>query len=676
MNRKPLNIIDFSDGIRSEEIRENFDMVESQLNRQNLSIAGYGVASGLNMSIADFKLKITSGVVIDNTGQELFYDNTEFNIALPITELTTETVTVQTGGVINISSIPYCPDGKAAADTVTPDNISNSLVTGITVLNSNDGKQLSVKAIASNVVTIDARYAGLIVNVKYYYTSNRIDTIYINSNLDIAIAQGTQSTSPSGYIPNDLKYILGFLDIRPFTITDGKMKAALSLRNDLRRLRNVYTDTNNFLYLCGTRFDDLQIVHMSQPVDPIENTLWYDAATNNLLVWRTTKGISEWVNVNDTSFVPVLESKIWTMANLDELHKAGKHDLQTFKFNLESDPVTNLVPDLNMLFKPDKHELEVIIDNAPLMSDQFIEIVQDDPHEKYQNNGIGFKLVEPLDRPVYVEARVTHRVNHNDLPERLQRSATFSIEDSQLYSTSNTQKIFNTPAPYLYGETQLEVFVEGKKLVNGVDFLEGADLDSAHKVKGAYTNQFQIIRSISVNDRVACKVTACVYSYDNVISLLGNLGQEIDNAVKVSNVTSAKVDAFTADVNQDILDIQAKVNAAETKAAEIDNAIKKDAVLDKANIPAYINSFIPSGLINVTIVKNASIMVLTGITDKDYINVFDINTTGGNSILRRDVDYSIEKGDDNNYYIHFLGSFDNSTTDNHDIYISGIKLGV
>ena len=41
-----LNIIDFSDGIRPEEIQENFEKLEDQISRERLGVGGSGIAYG------------------------------------------------------------------------------------------------------------------------------------------------------------------------------------------------------------------------------------------------------------------------------------------------------------------------------------------------------------------------------------------------------------------------------------------------------------------------------------------------------------------------------------------------------------------------------------------------------------------------------------------------------
>ena len=71
--------------------------------------------------------------------------------------------------------------------------------------------------------------------------------------------------------------------------------------------------------------------------------------------------------------------------------------------------------------------------------------------------GIGFKLLNKLDRPAFIEVDVTHRVNDSILKNKMQRSATFTTEETIIYSSDlkiNNEIIIKTKAPYLYGENQ------------------------------------------------------------------------------------------------------------------------------------------------------------------------------------------------------------------------------
>ena len=71
-----LNKIDFSRGIRPEEIQENFEYLQEQISRERLNVGGYGIASGLDIETIvnenTFAVNVSDGTVIDNEGLEVF----------------------------------------------------------------------------------------------------------------------------------------------------------------------------------------------------------------------------------------------------------------------------------------------------------------------------------------------------------------------------------------------------------------------------------------------------------------------------------------------------------------------------------------------------------------------------------------------------------------------------
>ena len=78
---KKLKLIDFSQGIKSTEVQHNFEVLQNQLNKERISVAGSGIAYGLNFTIEDFVLKIEEGCLINKKGEEVYIDET--NITIP-----------------------------------------------------------------------------------------------------------------------------------------------------------------------------------------------------------------------------------------------------------------------------------------------------------------------------------------------------------------------------------------------------------------------------------------------------------------------------------------------------------------------------------------------------------------------------------------------------------------
>ena len=73
-----LKIIDFSNGIRSEEIQENFNILQDEINRERINIGGTGIASGLEITpiiTSDrFAIKVSASSIVTNDGEEIYID--------------------------------------------------------------------------------------------------------------------------------------------------------------------------------------------------------------------------------------------------------------------------------------------------------------------------------------------------------------------------------------------------------------------------------------------------------------------------------------------------------------------------------------------------------------------------------------------------------------------------
>jgi hypothetical protein len=689
MDHKDMVIIDFSNGIRSEEIQHNFDALEEQVSRERLAIAGYGISYGLKFSINGFNVNMEDGAIVDKTGKEMFYDAQSMNISLPeLIEWKSRVTTVDQygqiifndgNGHIRLMDIPYAANRLTTADNV---DVSQS---GVSVKDADNANMIiPIVSIQKNIIHVDSKWAGRKVSVQYKYAFNRYDTIYIDEDYTVKVAEGLSSSTPGYYIPPQNKYILGFIKVDAHHLsTDGKTYAAILVEKDLKYLRNMYTDENNQLYICGVPFKDLQIIQMIRPEAPVENTIYYDAESNKLRIWKTVDGVSDWVCVNDTSILPVLEYKIWTP-------EENPSDIQNFIFNSSSD--------LNMKFIPNKNEVEIYISQIPLHSDQFDEITLtdaqtdlvlrdlliseygytavdiDDANVKYEDIGIGFKLAKPLDKAQFVEARITHRVNENPVCPRFQRSATFIARDS-FPCTNGAVKEYITNAPYKYGENQLEVYINGSLLSPGTDYSEGSDI--ASPVKGMNTNKFKINDAYSLfeGDMISYKIMTNVYSYDHLYLVMSETMAKVDAADQAVKQTAAEMETFVNNTNSQLNTMKTAVDNVVSAEAEHASFVKKADVLNIENMPAQVVAGISKGIINTSIVKvSGTSQALSEISPEDFIMMFDINGLGGNSILRRDADYSIVKDDTSEtVYIQYLMA-DPAAFDGHTIYITGIKL--
>ena len=287
---KKLKLIDFSQGIKSTEVQHNFNVLQNQINKERISVAGAGISYGLDFSINDFMLNIKEGCLINNKGEEVYIDETNIPIQKPILiEKLERGLIANEYNRVYLSEIPYAPNRITIAENVSID------LAGIdaTISGTEDEVPLaSVEDRMLNLKPIIGTLEGASIDVKYYYTFKRRDVIYIDNEYKIQYREGITSPSPS--IPDlkeeDYTYILGYIEVNGHdldTLTN-EVKAGVKIIREFKSIRNVYTDTNNKLFLCGTPFESLKVIHLVEPDAPEENTFWYDSSTNKLKIWKST----------------------------------------------------------------------------------------------------------------------------------------------------------------------------------------------------------------------------------------------------------------------------------------------------------------------------------------------------------------------------------------------------
>lgn len=667
MTYKQLKLIDFSQGIKSSEVMHNDLALQEQIERERLAIAGHGVNFGLELDlIEEFKLRVTSGTIVDKTGAERYIKGKDFDIELPNLIMRKQRLYSKDDGVITLSDVPYS-DTRREPSQFT----SSSDAWGIEVVyEDNPNVLIGVTQIKDKTIYTDARDPRRAVIVTYNTAYDRIDTVYINDQYELKISAGIDSTTASAFVPEDCRYILGFVKVvsEYYDKDKGHTIAKASIIKEFNNRRTVYTDSNGNLYLCGIPFESLLRIYFEEPKDPKEGMLWYDMDTNKLKIWRRTdffmftdiitytsidpnnpqkfptsvgylknqlsvyveqrttaghkvwtkltddqieyytdlpdsdKGSKEskefrivprlvsntrikytidryddsyyWVPINDTSYLSAFEYKIWGPSengrelldykpglNLDEMKvdRVG-HDLKHFIFKAD---------ELHLRFTPNKNELNIIIDQIPLHRDQFVELTVENIlndrdltemaiqhygytaeylHElkdTYQDIGLGFKFVNALDHPSFIEVDVQHRVNDSILKNKLQRNAAFSKSQTLVYNsnagvtpytTKNDDITISTIIPYRYNEEQLDVFVDGKRIKNELV----TEITNGHQLRGAMCKSFSInSKEVGLVDgsEITYKITTNVYSYDHVESAMEDAQQELRN--KISELENA-----------------------------------------------------------------------------------------------------------------------------------------
>lgn len=288
-------MIDFSDGIRPEEIQENFEYLQGQISRERISVGGEGIAYGFDITpiVTDtkFAIQISDASIIDENGEEVYIPGSIIDIELPELYSALEHCTINYNNCISLKQIPYSVSRKMPAEyLISKEPKLSGIYINYPSNNANTDDYIRVSDINGTVLTVTGAISRDVV-VRYSFTADRIDTVYLKNDNTIGVIRGTTSTTPSkAYLPTDGKFIIAYLSIESRYVDENITvpSAYLYVKEDMRKLRNLYTDKDNNLYICGTLFDDLQIVHMKEPKNPKPNTLWLNTETNTLYYWKNT----------------------------------------------------------------------------------------------------------------------------------------------------------------------------------------------------------------------------------------------------------------------------------------------------------------------------------------------------------------------------------------------------
>ena len=358
-----LHQINFSDGIRSEEIQDNFDILDNQIKRTRLSIGGIGIASGLDITPIvtenQFAIKISSASIIDNNGDEIYINEQILNIERPKLSKQREYLSADVNNQVQLKEVPYMLNRTQPAQY--GGTLSN-LYTGIKISYQNSistDDYIRVKAINGKVLTLTGLTSRQVI-VEYYSTAKRIDTIYLDENNNISVKTSSiTSTTPSAIIPEKYNYLIAYILIDDNYMADSNDSphADIILKKDLRKIRNIYTDKNGVLYLNGVPFNDLHLITMEEPADPKPNQLWLNNGT--LYTWQAIDNYTYKKSIeitNDYDFV-------------------GYHDIQT-----------------NIEYSINKKQLKVYINSIQLQDAEYDELygdvptsIQDIPDNTYSN---------------------------------------------------------------------------------------------------------------------------------------------------------------------------------------------------------------------------------------------------------------------------------------------------
>ena len=671
MTKRSLSVLDFSTGIRGSLINANFNLIKQWIDAERLRTGGWGIVNGFELTkdLPNFCINIGSGVIINEDGEEIIVDaHTEIVGPPTVDHALEEECVVSSEGKIETKFPIYSNTLKHILFYDKGDNNSDITQSGLgdlfaknefTILVSDTAQKLTevdIMSISDNVIYVSgAKFGGKTVEVTYDHADDRIDAIMLKKDgSEYKYVRELISTSPSQAVVSDYLtngyYLIGMAYWHVGHVVDVEF-----ITID-RTYRNIYVNEKGVLFINGKQYMDQKFIYFVKPDTPEEDDLWYNVEEDVLYIYRPDKnGKLEWRVVNDLSR-SITDVYTFTEANNPE-------DLQTFIFDV----------DPKLRFIPKQHQLTIIIDQVVLMEDQYDELYKQDGEDAA--SGYGFKLKYPLERASIVEIRINHNVIVNSaLKDLFQHISTFNDQGSfTLTAPAETGHIFDTNGEFELGNGQLEVFLNGIRLLIDKEFIETPS--RANNISHEVSNGFVLKVNTKANDVISYKITRHMWCYDNLSVITDALEDKvetyhaevkdmktvIDNLANNATSISNNYDSFVTETNKKIADLETnKISHNDVIAKDhIDTSITSNTINSKISLVKQIGS--PS-------------VYLEGIGTKDYILVYYVKNDAENAVpLLEGHDYTVSTVA-NGIDIDLLSKW--TGVDGAKLYIKGFKIGL
>ena len=646
-----LKDINFSQGIRSDNIDYNFTALNGEIKRERLRTSGWGLVEGFILAVVPrMQVTISDGIIINTYGDEKTIAATTMTLDEPDVIEATELCLVDNDGKITLKEKAYSAKKHGWLED---DYYQANYPMAELVITDATNSATIIKAVHVNedVVYLDAiRWAGRTVNVSYNYALERVDSIFLSTEGTYHIEKSVMSDSPSHVDLDEYNWFC----ICMATVHIGSTNS-VTVNMGKREYRRVYVDKSNKLYLNGELYEHMQVIHFVQPDPAYDKALWYDAITNMLYIWIQVEGKYQWLPVNKPILTLSRDVKLWEPEDCPS-------DLQTFTFN---------GTETNLQFVPGGNQLDIIIDNAPLMKDQFSEITKTTVGGELI--GVGFKLVEPLDAVTHVECHVLHNTQEAPLRTVFQRFANFASSNYVVVDSNIVASPVITVGNYKIGSDALEIFLDGKRLLKNIDYkelIEEGDYcrDTEITDRGINSTLIQLICSMVVGQTLSWKIINNVASYadiDDYIEKVQNVLQgQIDTAK--SQIIDLQQES-TQMVDNTVPEIKTSINSLNTA---IDTKLSTNATLGWNNMPVDFKKQLYKKRIDLTMTAIA-VNTLSGIGADRYLQVYLFDTATTNRILINGIDYQISEGADPTIALR-----SELVSGAKTLYVTGFELGL
>lgn len=629
-----MTLVDFAKSIRSNDIMSNFYELEGQLQEERVRVGGFGIIDGFKVTVNDYTLHIPAGKIVTREGdvQEVKGATLQVPFILP-KEITykdsvdSDTYIVGEDGTVTLAYAPYSLKNRGYLTgsyyrNTYPSSEEELLIT----INDTRNTRIQATNIDKNILTLDKRYAGKKVSVQYLRANNRTDIVTVTKDGQFKIVESVNSTSSSIAARDD--YADQFVVCYVKTIVDDPDRLEVYATPPYQEVRPVYVDENNKLYLNGIPYEGT-FIYFEEPAVPQLRTFWYDVENNKLYVWLSIEGIEQWVLVNARN-----ESLVARLAFYKP--EDNPEDLQTFNFEHRED----------MRFLPGNYEVQVNVNNSVLMQDEFTEIVEGDEDN---GTGIGIKLNYALDEPSFVEIIVTHTVQTNPINTVFERVGSY-VEDNSITYYEAAPDLdgtnFTTRKEYRMGENQLEVYLDGRRLVRNIDWYECREVGIAAGTsdKTQLSTYFKLRNKAEDGQTISYRVQQNVFSYSHLDKLLIEMKETVNEALVSANAAVEKANTIAKNANNKMSEMNDKMETLEATVKRFDSFLTADSILSIRNLEAAARKGLKSNTY-LTLVDVKPLISIKDLVAGDFY-ILSQEMNGQSKVLKRGVDYEAEETKD------------------------------
>lgn len=593
-----LKLIDFSEGIKSSEIQHNFNVLDESLKIERLNTAGWGHLNGLEIEYVSpnpptkkFILKIKEGKLVNTYGEIIPIKEQEIYLDFFDTEKIVERIRADRGS-FSLSKVPYEINGyKIPSEDNLRDNI----------LVSQNNNYIRIREIKNRYISLGQPVTGDVA-VTYHKADSRYDLIVLNRDNKISVIKGTEVVSRSTFKTLEEYTPIALVSLNPFDLNNNIEEAVIDIVQMSRLApRPIKINDENTIEFYGREFTGIREIYLIEPEEPEDGDIWYCSDSNQLKIWRKDHDVFSWLIINDSTFSTVHNVKLWN-------HNELPNNFQDFYFDEKID----------MNFVPNTNSLQVFINNTPLMSDQFSEIVSNE-EDFYRPLGVGFRLMKPLevekDSPVFVEARVSNVVLRKDRPTFLERNAAFI--ETKVHPIVSGIRNFETKSKYYKEEDQLSIYLNGKKLVNKVDYEEVPLRENEYIGTKTICKSFLIKRMLKQEDVLESVVNTNFYSYLHVENLL----KEFSDKAKKNKADIEKLFIRLDNANEETEDLKEQIKNRIIQDSLINERI--DNLDDYAKLIEQQQSIVNEELENK--IDNAYSILSNKTSEEDVKNIIEEN---------------------------------------------------